>query len=145
MPLRSESFDLVVCADLVEHLYPDQFESMLDECFRVLKPGGRVVIWTPNPGHFFEVLKRRNIILRRDESHVDYKTMGRLVEALRRHRFQVLSKRYTESHFPVLRTIERALLRFVPILRRRLLVLAMRPALGGATRACGAPTAETQP
>jgi SAM-dependent methyltransferase len=52
-------FDYVVSTSMVEHLHPDDFEPHLREVRRVLKPGGRYLIWCPNrlghhgdrPGH----------------------------------------------------------------------------------------------
>ena len=41
-----EAFDTVVCLEVFEHV-PDHWE-LLDEVRRVLKPGGRVVVSTPN-------------------------------------------------------------------------------------------------
>ena len=46
LPLRSGSADLVVSAQVVEHLW-DQ-EGFVSECARVLRPGGRLVLTTPN-------------------------------------------------------------------------------------------------
>lgn len=45
-PLQDETVDLVVALDLIEHILdPGRFAA---ECFRVLRPGGRVLINTPN-------------------------------------------------------------------------------------------------
>jgi methionine biosynthesis protein MetW len=41
-----QSFDLIVCSEVIEHVYsPD---DLLDEIRRLLKPGGYAVITTPN-------------------------------------------------------------------------------------------------
>lgn len=120
----AESVDVIICADLVEHLYPDGFERVMNECRRLLRRGGKLVLWTPHRGHIFEILKNHNIILKRDESHVDYKSMPRLLDALTTRRFTVLKHYYVESHFPVIKIIERLFGRFVPILRRRIAILA---------------------
>jgi SAM-dependent methyltransferase len=46
LPYDSEMFDLVYAAELIEHLVnPDYF---LEECWRVLKPNGYLLISTPN-------------------------------------------------------------------------------------------------
>ena len=125
--LEAESFDLVIGADLVEHLYPEDSEAVVAEAFRVLKKGGRLSLWTPHRGHFLEMLKARNILLQRDVSHVDYKSMDRLRTMVVGEGFVVEKAYYAESHLAGLRSIERALQGWVPILRRRIALLARKP------------------
>jgi len=125
--LEAESFDLVIGADLVEHLYPEDSQPVFAEAFRVLKKGGRLSLWTPHRGHFLEMLKARNILLRRDVSHVDYKSMDRLRTMVVSEGFVVEKAYYAESHLAGLRSIERALQGWVPILRRRIALLARKP------------------
>ncbi len=46
IPYDDASFDIVFCGELIEHLYdPDSF---LEVCHRVLKPGGHLIVTTPN-------------------------------------------------------------------------------------------------
>ncbi len=125
--LAAASFDLVVAADLFEHLYPDDSEAVAAEAFRLVKPGGRFAVWTPCRSHILEVLKNRNIVLKPDESHVDYKSLPRLTAMLDRAGFRIARAGYAESHLPGLRWVERAVQRWVPLLRRRIAVVAVRP------------------
>lgn len=124
--LRDASFDLVLAADLLEHLYPDQTESALDECRRVLKPGGRLVVWTPHRGHVLEHLRARTFLLRRDPSHVDYTSLDRIRHLVLERGFSIEKAYYTESHVPVLRSLERSLMWWLPWLRRRIAILARK-------------------
>lgn len=49
LPFASESTDLIFMLDVVEHLYPAELKAALDEAWRILRPGGRLVIHTmPN-------------------------------------------------------------------------------------------------
>jgi 2-polyprenyl-3-methyl-5-hydroxy-6-metoxy-1,4-benzoquinol methylase len=51
IPQPSASVDVVHAAELIEHLYdPD---LLVDECARVLRPGGHLVVTTPNPQAWF--------------------------------------------------------------------------------------------
>jgi ubiquinone/menaquinone biosynthesis C-methylase UbiE len=125
--LDGETFDLVIAADLVEHLYPEDSSAVVAEAFRVLKSGGRLSLWTPHRGHVLEMLKGRNILLSRDVSHVDYKSMDRLKGLVRDEGFVLERAYYAESHVVGLRSIERALQGLVPILRRRIALLARKP------------------
>ncbi len=122
--LPARSFDAIISADLFEHLYPDQSSNTMKECARLLTRGGKLAIWTPHRGHFLEILKNHDIILKRDISHVDYKSMDRLVRSLARQGFRILKAYYVESHLPILSLMERMLLPVIPFFRRRIAILA---------------------
>jgi 2-polyprenyl-3-methyl-5-hydroxy-6-metoxy-1,4-benzoquinol methylase len=46
IPYENSKFDVVHSSELIEHLKDTKF--FLEECYRVLKPGGRLIISTPN-------------------------------------------------------------------------------------------------
>ncbi len=46
LPFRDEEFDLVILGEVIEHV-PDP-DFLLDEIWRVLAPGGNVIVTTPN-------------------------------------------------------------------------------------------------
>lgn len=125
--LDGGSVDLVIAADLFEHVYPEDSDRIAAEAFRILKPGGRFSTWTPHRGHVLEVLKNRDILLKRDVSHVDYKSMARMEQILEKAGFAVEKAYYAESHVPGLRTVERLLQPLIPLLRRRIAVLGGKP------------------
>lgn len=125
--LGTASFDAVVAADLFEHLYPDDSHEVAAEAFRVLKPGGRFAVWMPCRSHILEVLRNNNILLKRYISHVDYKSMSRIREILTLAGFEIERAFFAESHLPGLSVVERLLQRWIPLLRRRIAVLAVKP------------------
>ena len=86
------------------------------------------MVWTPCRSHILEVLKHRNLILKRDVSHVDYKSMSRMKTILDQAGFKVTRAYFAESHLPGLNVIERLAQRWVPLLRRRIAVVGQRPA-----------------
>ena len=51
-PLATDSFDLVFSHEVLEHVQDDQ--KAINEMVRVLKPGGRIVLFCPNRGYPFE-------------------------------------------------------------------------------------------
>jgi SAM-dependent methyltransferase len=124
--LPADTFDLVIAADLFEHLYPDDSARVVAEARRVLKRGGRFSVWTPHRGHAIEVLKNRGILLKPDPTHVDYKSMERMRELLVGESFALEKAYYAESHLPGLRALERTLMGAVPLLRRRIAMLARK-------------------
>jgi SAM-dependent methyltransferase len=54
LPFRDGSFDVVVFSEVIEHLVDT--DGVLDEILRVLRPGGTLVISTPNLGAWFNRL-----------------------------------------------------------------------------------------
>ncbi len=51
LPFENSYFDFVFCGDVIEHLYdPDH---LLEEIHRVLNPGGRLLLATPNLASWF--------------------------------------------------------------------------------------------
>ncbi len=43
-----KKFDAVVAAEVIEHLYDDQLDGMLEQLHRLLNPNGIAIITTPN-------------------------------------------------------------------------------------------------
>ncbi len=125
--LDGSDYDLVIAADLFEHLYPDDSERVAREAYRLLKPGGRFAVWTPHRGHILEILKNNRILLRPDPTHVDYKSMRRMRALCTEAGFRIEKAYFAESHVPVLRTLERLFGRIVPLLRRRIAIRAVKP------------------
>ena len=52
IPLLSSTFDLILSHEVIEHVQDDR--AAIREMVRVLKPGGRAVIFCPNRGYPFE-------------------------------------------------------------------------------------------
>jgi SAM-dependent methyltransferase len=53
LPFSDASFDVVNCRLVIEHV--DSPAAVLKEFYRVLKPGGKLAIFTPNLLHYFGV------------------------------------------------------------------------------------------
>ncbi|CAN5165014.1 hypothetical protein BH11PAT1_BH11PAT1_1530 [soil metagenome] len=61
VPFDSDMFDLVVCDSMLEHTFKPNF--LISECLRILKPGGYLLLSTPNALSFamrWNYLRGRN-------------------------------------------------------------------------------------
>jgi ubiquinone/menaquinone biosynthesis C-methylase UbiE len=118
LPVRSSAADVVLAADLTEHLDEDTLNRMLGESKRVLRAGGRLVLYTPEAAHIFERLRDRGV-MKQDPSHIGIRTGPDLADAVRRAGFRIERLTYLPSHLPGWNLLERAFARWVPLLRRR--------------------------
>lgn len=48
LPLPDASFDYIACEHMIEHIDHDRALAMLRECHRILKPGGKIRVTTPD-------------------------------------------------------------------------------------------------
>jgi SAM-dependent methyltransferase len=49
LPFASQTVDVIVSDNVLEHLHPDDGRRQMAEAYRVLKPGGYLCLLTPNP------------------------------------------------------------------------------------------------
>ena len=63
LPLPEGSIDVIYMEEVIEHVTLQEGKALLDECLRVLKPGGRLRVTTPS----LNVLARRAL---KDEAYV---------------------------------------------------------------------------
>lgn len=90
MPFRDGSFDELVAADLVEHLYDSQCLGFLRQSCRVLKRGGNINIYTPNPLN----LASPYALMRcgwpyDDPTHIGLKSPMKIIKSLLRIGFEI--------------------------------------------------------
>jgi SAM-dependent methyltransferase len=108
LPFEDASFDKAVAADLVEHLDDATFRAMLREARRVLRSGGTLSIYTPNPKHPIERLKAHDLLLARNPTHIGLRDAATLERMLGEAGFTVDRSDWRPSFFRGLRTVERA-------------------------------------
>jgi ubiquinone/menaquinone biosynthesis C-methylase UbiE len=58
LPFRDGAFDRAFSVEMMEHVFRPDRPRVLAEIARVLKPGGRLALSTPNPASPIEALKR---------------------------------------------------------------------------------------
>jgi ubiquinone/menaquinone biosynthesis C-methylase UbiE len=125
LPLEDKTTDVTIAADFTEHLDDATLERVLNELARVMKPGGTLIIYTPSPTHILERLREVNI-LKPDPSHIGLRTGPELSKWATRAGFKVTRLEYLPSHLPGLSLLERAFGRWLPLLRRRVGLVAQR-------------------
>lgn len=57
-PLEDSSFNYVLAQDVIEHFSKEDGKSFLDECWRILKPGGKIETRIPNIFQIFRQFKK---------------------------------------------------------------------------------------
>lgn len=129
LPFRSNSFDMVILVDLVEHLTKSLYEKTIKECNRILKNGGRIAIYTPNKEHLIEKLRKRNLILSSFRGHINLMNMKEIVEVLENQQFLIEKAYFKPSHIPIFNKFE-LILAYLPIygklFKRRICVLGKK-------------------
>jgi len=58
LPFDDETFDVVTMVELIEHLEVEVIRSLFAEALRVLKPGGKLVVTTPNYASLWPILEK---------------------------------------------------------------------------------------
>lgn len=108
--IRDNSVDAIAAVDFTEHLDDAMLVPTLAEAYRIIRPGGRLVIYTPNPAHLFEQLKKRNIILKEDVSHIGLRTMSEYCTLLKNAGFVLKTMFYRPTDIPVFNLVETILM-----------------------------------
>ena len=100
LPLRAASFDVVLCNHVIEHV--PEWSRALGELFRVLRPGGLLMVGVPNEGCLMARL-RNGVIqpsIGRTTDHVNFFTGRTLSDAIVRAGFAVRHLERETFFFP---------------------------------------------
>ena len=101
LPEPNYKFDLVVCSEVLEHLY--DVDHCIREIARVLKPGGFFIVTVPNLGLWrfrLEVLRGRIPSIIADERHVQTFNVSRLESLLGDYEFRITSVMGMRNRWP---------------------------------------------
>ena len=132
LPFENGSFDRALCLDVLEHLpFPDQSRA-LAELFRVLKPGGELLVSVPNLAHLqsrIQFLLRGRLIRTASEvKHPGDRPVGEYIAMAGRAGFELVRRRGIFPTVPVITRLIRNNPRALQPLHRAL--TAMLPVPG---------------
>ena len=102
LPFQPHAFDVVTCANSFHH-YPHQ-EAVVRELYRVLKPGGRLLLLDGWSDHFLGRIIYDVVITRVEGGTVHHRDAPDMEAIFRRVGFRPISQRHTYSFFPILLT-----------------------------------------
>lgn len=138
MPVKDNSFDTAISNQVIEHIYDTDF--YLEDVYRVLKPGGILLVTTPNAASLadrFRALLGRLPIAAEVSTryklgdslppagHIRLYTFEQLRRQLQRTGFKVAEERTTNFPFPIYWGLPRMLKSLAIKLGR------LKPSLGG--------------
>jgi len=101
LPEPNDKFDLVVCTEVLEHIY--DVSRCVREIARVLKPGGFFIVTVPNLSFWrfrLEVLRGRIPSLIANELHIHAFNVSRLESLLRDYEFRITSVMGMRNRWP---------------------------------------------
>ena len=95
LPFGDEIFDTVVSSQVIEHTPED---TCIKECIRVLKPGGTLVLGTPDYGRiWWPITEKIYGWVKRGgyaDEHITHYTLPKLIDECERHGCEVLDYKY---------------------------------------------------
>lgn len=130
LPFPDASFDRGLCLDVLEHLSYEDQPRALAELFRVLRPGGELLVSVPNLAHLqsrIQFLLRGRLIRTASElKHPGDRPVGEYLQLARRAGFSLIRRQgifptipivthFVRQHPQALAPLHRALTRLIPI------------------------------
>jgi len=111
-PLELGEHDLALCSEVLEHVPPERSQAMLDSLFDALKPGGMLILTTPQRYSMVELgarllqfgpllaLARKLYGSAEELGHINLLTVGALEKQLRNSGFEIVRLRRFGFYLP---------------------------------------------
>jgi ubiquinone/menaquinone biosynthesis C-methylase UbiE len=93
LPFPDASYDAVTVVEVIEHLHPLIVHTLLSEAKRVLKPGGKIIITTPNYRSFWPLIEfamERLSQVKYHDQHINKLTPNSLVKTIESAGFEIV-------------------------------------------------------
>jgi 2-polyprenyl-3-methyl-5-hydroxy-6-metoxy-1,4-benzoquinol methylase len=81
IPYKPDTFDELVCTEVLEHLPKEQGDNTVSECYRVLKPGGVAIFSVPNG---------KGVAGKSDPHHIRHFTFKSITGLLEKAGFEII-------------------------------------------------------
>lgn len=81
LPFKDASFDVIIMNEVIEHFRKPK--PVLEECYRILSPGGKIIITTPSKGFFIHDMA---------ESHFSEMTLRELRDLVRECHLKIITQ-----------------------------------------------------
>ena len=122
LPYGNAAFERATCLDVLEHLTFEEQPKAIAELFRVIRPGGELLVSVPNLAHLQSrvhfLLLGRLIHTASLEKHPGDRPAGEYIEMARRAGFRLVERRGIFPTVPILtRWIRRSPKRLLPLHR----------------------------
>lgn len=106
LEIPDASYDIVTCLDVVEHMHFHQQGPALAQMFRILKPGGRLLLSVPNLAHFASrftfLFMGRLLRTSTIDRHIGDRPVGEFGQLLVETGFRILHRRGLFPTFPII-------------------------------------------
>lgn len=126
-PRNAGRFDKVLLMDVTEHIDDDLMRAFLAAARAILKPGGEVIIHTPNAGYLVEILKDKGIFLKQLAGHIAVRSESHYQRLLSDEGYVVSRAVYLPHYRSPMRQLDQLMMRLPFIgrlFRSRLLLTA---------------------
>jgi len=92
--LKSNSIDIIIFSEVIEHLNINSIQKTIDEFYRVLKPGGLLFLTTPNYLSFWPIIELLTDLTgkaakMKNEQHISKFNIFSLKNLLKRHGLKI--------------------------------------------------------
>ncbi len=132
LPFKNDSFDVIFAGELIEHLFDDV--EFLNDCYRLLRKGGHVIITTPN---LLSLKNRILMLFGRDPRyslspyHYHVYTQKVILDVFKKSKFQIPKTKgnfiiYSKNREPILGSLFEKLGSHFPSLSEHFIVYARK-------------------
>jgi SAM-dependent methyltransferase len=100
IPYPSEHFDTVIAGEIIEHLNNPVF--LINECYRVLKKNGTLILSTPTPNYYLEIICKC-LGVQLEKEHINLFSRSHMTNILERAKFRIVNILSYDFWLPIIK------------------------------------------